>query len=162
MSASGIHISQPNAFGIIIGDHPFILVTLLTSRCNRVASSIISATRLRPFVRLFPRYTEHIFLSSPHMGDLDMKAVRNAMTSRVDDLTTTKTMTMTTTPSPPPVASSTSQRTGKSAPRCRIMFTREQLAQLEKYFDRDRYPKIRERRRIAEAMAITERRVQVT
>lgn len=50
----------------------------------------------------------------------------------------------------------------KSAPRSRIMFTREQVAQLESFFAIDPYPKIRDRRRIADLMRITERRIQVS
>lgn len=52
-------------------------------------------------------------------------------------------------------------RERKSSPRCRIMFTRDQVAQLESFFALDQYPKIKDRRRIADSMGITERRIQV-
>ena len=53
------------------------------------------------------------------------------------------------------------RRSRKLAQRCRVMFTGGQLSQLEKYFSIDPYPKLKDRRHIADLMGISERRVQV-
>lgn len=49
----------------------------------------------------------------------------------------------------------------KSVSRSHIMFTQDQVTQLEILFSNDPYPKMKDRREIADVMRISERRVQV-